>query len=101
VPFFVGLGEGEEPVSVGVEPEPVSVGVAVEFEGSEPDPDPPPLTNAAMFGPGKVYFEPGLNTLGSKMPGSLSLYAPGRLTSSFCFGAPDCEPPTLSWVQEG
>jgi hypothetical protein len=96
VPVFVGddVDDGADPEPVEVEEEPGGV----EFDGG---PDAPLLTNAAMGGPGNVYGAPLLNTLGSKIPGSLSLYAPGMLTSSFACGVPVPDPPTLSWVQEG
>jgi len=45
-------------------------------EEEEPD------INEAIGGPGNVYVAPSSNTFGSNMPGSVSLYAPGRLTRS-------------------
>jgi hypothetical protein len=65
------VGAEAEDVEEGVAPE--SVEVALEVEGSGVDPDEPVLANAATGGPGKVYVEPGLKTLGSKIPGSVSL----------------------------
>ena len=54
-------------------------------EGDEPFADSSPVMSAgdARFdtgGPGKMYGAPGENTFGSYMPGSLSLYAPGKRT---------------------
>jgi hypothetical protein len=36
-----------------------------------------------------------------RIPASVGLYAPGRLTSSLGAGAPVPEPVTVSWAQEG
>jgi hypothetical protein len=81
-------------------------------------------TKLATGGPGKVYGTEGSNTWGLKIysvtrsqkgarmvgpylrikdPGSLSLYAPGRLTSSLSAGPPARVwfPPTRNCVQEG
>lgn len=82
------------------EPEVVEGPEAV-VEGSDPEPDEPEVTNAATGGPGNVYDAPGLKTSGTKIPGSLSLYAPGKLTSSLACGPPVWEPPTFSWAQDG
>jgi len=73
VPVF----SAPDAVDVVVESEPESESEEEEDPESELDEESDPLsdapTNAATLGPGKVYFDPGLNTSGSKMPGSLSL----------------------------
>jgi len=62
-------------------PEPLPELVLLVLVELEPDGD-DPVINEAIFGPGNVYVAPSLNTLGSNMPGSVSLYAPGSLTRS-------------------
>ena len=101
---------------VGCEPDPpVDVGLApLVAEAVEvPPPDEPELlppevrlpvmsAGEARFdtgGPGKMYTAPSVYTSGSKMPGSLSLYAPGKET--VWLGVPVCEPPTRICVQDG
>ena len=82
---------------------PVLVGVAVEdaVVVAFPEVEVPPFTNAAMGGPGKMYGALASNTWGSKIPGSLSLYAPGKLTNSESSGTPVPDPPTVSCPQAG
>jgi len=90
-------------VPVGLAP-PVLVADAVEDDAvvvALPGVEVPPFTNAAIGGPGKVYGALASNTWGSKMPGSLSLYAPGKLTNSETSGTPVPEPPTVSCPQAG
>lgn len=103
-PVFV-TADVEDPVELGVAPEAVAVDEDVEFEGLEgvevPDPDEPAFMKDAIGGPGNTYWNPGLNTSGTRMPGSVSLYAPGKLTRSLADGAPVWDPPTVSWVQDG
>lgn len=71
-------------------------------EGEEPDADPEaPVMKLAIGGPGKVYGASGVKTLGSKIPGSLSLYAPGMLTRSLAAGTPVWLPPTVICAQAG
>jgi len=43
---------------------------------------PEDVTNLAMGPPGKAYSARGSKTSGSKMPGSSSEYAPGKLSNS-------------------
>lgn len=50
-------------------------------------------------GPGNMYVAPVVKTVVSRMPGSVSLYAPGKET--VWFGVPVCEPPTIICVQDG
>jgi len=65
----------------------VDVGLRV-LDGKMPELVPLPLpslgdvTNLATGPPGKTYVAPELKTSGSKMPGSLSEYAPGKLSNS-------------------
>jgi len=82
---------------------PVLVAAAVEdaVVVALPGVEVPPFTNAATGGPGKVYGALVSNTWGSKMPGSLSLYAPGKLTNSEASGTPVPDPPTVSCPQAG
>jgi len=89
-------------VPVGLAP-PVLVAVADEdaVVVALPGVEVAPFTNAAIGGPGKVYGALASNTWGSKMPGSLSLYAPGKLTNSEGSGTPVPDPPTVSCEQAG
>jgi hypothetical protein len=89
-------------VPVGLAP-PVLVAVADEHAVvvALPGVEVAPFTNAAIGGPGKVYGALASNTWGSKMPGSLSLYAPGKLTNSEGSGTPVPDPPTVSCEQAG
>ena len=84
----------EEPESV-VEVE--STEAAALFDLDEP----PVLVRAAISGPGNVYSAFVLKTSGSKMPGSVSLYAPGSETKSFSSGTPLSFPPTVICEQLG
>ncbi len=82
---------------------PVVVGEAAPaVEAVDPLPDDDdPVMKLAIGGPGKTYGASGVNTFGSKMPGSLSEYAPGMLTRSLADGAPDWLPPTVICAQAG
>lgn len=66
----------------------------------EPD-ESPVLVRAAISGPGNVYSASVLNTSGSKIPGSVSLYAPGSDTRSSSLGTPLSFPPTVICEQLG
>lgn len=83
---------------------PVVVGEAapvVDAVDPLPDDDDDPVMKLAIGGPGKTYGASGVNTFGSKMPGSLSEYAPGMLTRSLADGAPVWLPPTVICAQAG
>lgn len=84
-----GLPDPELPVPVGTAgdiPLVVDVGLRVlDMETLElaPSLPPPPedVASVATGPPGNSYLALGSKTLGSKMPGSLSEYAPGKLSN--------------------
>ena len=81
---------------------PVVVGEAAPVvDAVEPSDDDDPVMKLAIGGPGKTYGASGVKTFGSKMPGSLSEYAPGMLTRSLADGAPAWLPPTVICAQAG
>jgi hypothetical protein len=93
---------GQTPDSVGSAPDPLLVLVPDGLPLFWPPFEVDMSEGEARFettGPGKTYSEPELWTLGSKISGLASLYAPGKET--VWLGVPDCEPPTRILVQEG
>lgn len=59
---------------------------------------------AARGGPGGVYTLPGLKTFGSKTPGSVGEYPPGKVTTSLPEGIADAVREGAlrrTWIQAG